>query len=180
MENSVKVSVKSFFAAVMLAFSTCGHAGLADPLFVSSDGHVTLNYLGYEAGYTNTLWLHSPVHSGPIFVNKTTPIGTVFDLGIFPAGTPLTFSIFVHNTGYTFLSGSADSNPDDTAHAWIDYVSYDLANVGFEDLFNGGDKDYNDLRFSVANVGQVPEPSALALVFAGLLLAGLSRARARS
>src|SRR5688572_25954408 len=60
MENSVKGSVKSFFAAVMLAFSTCGHAGLADPLFVSSDGHVTLNYLGYEAGYTNTLWLHSP------------------------------------------------------------------------------------------------------------------------
>ena len=178
----MKGSVKSFLAALMLTFSTGGHAGLADPLFVSSDGHVTLNYLGYDAGYTNTLWLHSPVHSGPIFVNKTTPIGTVFDLGIFPSGTPLTFSIFVHDTGYTFLSGPADSNPDDTAHAWIDYVSHNLANVGFEDLWNGGDKDYNDLRFSVANVGlsQVPEPSALALVVGGLALAGLSRARARS
>ena len=61
-------------------------------------------------------------------------------------------------------------------------MSLDLANVGFEDLFNGGDKDYNDLRFSVANVGvsRVPEPSALALVVGGLALAGLSRARVRS
>jgi len=182
MENPVKGPVKSFLAALMLTFSTGGHAGLADPLYVSSSGAVTLRYLGFEAAYTNTLWLHSPLHTGPIFVNKTTPIGSVFELGVFPSGTPLTFSIFVHDTGHTFFSGPADSNPDDTAHALIDYVSLDLANVGFEDLFNGGDKDYNDLRFSVANVGlsQVPEPSALALVIGGLALAGLSRARARS
>jgi len=84
MENPVKECVKSFLAALLLTFSTGGHAGLADPLYVSSSGTVTLRYLGFEAAYTNTLWQHSPLLSGPIFVNKTTPVGSVFELGIFP------------------------------------------------------------------------------------------------
>lgn len=177
-------TVRSWLAALLLGFSVNGHAGLADPIYVASDGPVTLNYLGFEAAYTNTLWLHSPVYTGPIFVNKGplgTPVGTVFDLGIFPSRTPLVFSIFVHNTGHTFFSGAAASNPDGVGHAWIDSLTPTLINVGFEDLWNGGDKDYNDLRFSVANVTtSISEPSALALVLGGLILAGLSRARTNS
>src|SRR5687767_9989395 len=159
------------------------HAGLADPLFVWKTGEVSLTYLGYEASYTNTLWVHSPFFLGPLFENKTTPIGSTFSLGVLPAGTPLTFAIVVHNTGYTFLSGAADANPDLSAHAMMAPMGSGLVNVGFEDLLHGGDRDYNDLRFSVANVTihAAPEPSVavLALVALGLFSVVAKRRRAQ-
>jgi hypothetical protein len=157
---------------VLAAMSTVGHAGLADPIYVQHSGNVTLTYLGYDANYTNTLWLHSPVSSGPIFVNKVTAAGTIFDLGFFPSNTPLEFSIVVTNTGYEFYSGAPASNPDSVAHAMMDFLAPGLVNVGFEDLWDGGDKDYNDLRFSVRNVSpsvNVPEPSTLLLISGGVL-----------
>lgn len=42
--------------------------------------------------------------------------------------------------------------------------------VGFEDIFGGGDFDYNDVRLQVAGdigVGQIPEPSAMILFAMG-------------
>jgi hypothetical protein len=161
----------------LAAMSTVGHAGLAEPMYVQNSGNVTLTYLGYDASYTNTLWLHSPVRSGPIFVNKITAAGTTFDLGIFPNNTPLEFSIAVMDTGHAFYSGSPASNPDSVAHAMMDFFAPGMVNIGFEDLWGGGDKDYNDLRFSVLNVSpsaNVPEPSTL-LVISGAVLSLLIR-----
>jgi hypothetical protein len=176
----VKNAIRSFLAAALLTFSIGSHAGLADPVFVASDGPVNLRYIGFEAAYTNTLWLHTPFSSGPIFVNKTTPPGTNFALGIFSAGTPLIFSINVWNTGHTFYSGPAASNPDGVPHAWLDFLPGNLVNIGFEDLWRGGDRDYNDLRFSVANVTELPEPSTFALIGIALMLTSVWRIRARS
>jgi hypothetical protein len=167
----MKRTIRSLVAGLALTIGGVCHAGLGDPIYVAEDGNVMVQFLGYEAAYTNTLWLHSPVLSGPIFVNKTTPVGSIFDLGPFPAGTPLVFDIFVHNTGHTYYTGDASANPDNVIHALVDFLCNYLANVGFEDLWNGGDRDYNDLRFSVSNVSatQVPEPSTYALLLAALL-----------
>ena len=178
----MKRTVRSLVAGWVLAITGVCHAGLGDPIFVAEDGNVTVQFLGYEAAYTNTLWLHSPVLSGPIFVNKTTPVGSTFDLGLFPAGTPLVFDIFVHNTGHTYYTGDASANPDNVVHALIDFLCNHIANIGFEDLWNGGDLDYNDLRFSVSNVSatQVSEPPVYALLLSALLVLAVVARRVRA
>lgn len=180
----MKRSIKSLLAVLLLLLADLSHAGLADPLFVAENGNVTLTYLGFEAAYTNTLWLYSPTITGPIFVNKTTPPGTQFALGVFSAGTPLIFGIVVDGGGswFTYVTGAASSNPDGVPHALVDFLPNAIANVGFEDLFNGGDQDYNDLRFSVSNVtirAEVPEPSSVLLLLAALGLASAARWQVR-
>lgn len=166
-------------AMAIWCLSSFTHAGLADPIYVSHTGPVELTFVSYEAAYTNVLWLYSPTFTGPIFVNKTTAPNTTFDLGSYAAGTTLVFGIAVLNTGRTFFSGPASTNVDGVAHALIDWLPGDLALVGFEDLMHGGDKDYNDLIFRVANVGSalVREPPAIAIVGLGMLLLALSRIR---
>lgn len=169
-------------AVMMLALPNASHALLADSIFVLQNGHVVMKYLGYEAAYTNTLSLHSPFRSGAIFINKTTPIDSIFDLGVFPTGTPLVFDIYVHNTGHTFFTGPAGSNPDLVPHAYIDFFPNGNANIGFEDLWSGGDSDYNDLRFSLTNVSSIqradlPEPSTWGLLLAGMAILGWSSRR---
>ena len=91
------------------------------------------------------------------------------------------FSIYVRNTGNTFYSGSGAGNPDGIAHAnvinnWAPGRTF----VGFEDLFGGGDFDYDDNNFSFTNVATtqpVPEPETYAMLLAGLGLLGMQARR---
>ena len=62
-------------------------------------------------------------------------------------------------------------NPDNQPHAAVDSIGGALI-VGFEDLFGGGDRDYDDYVFRFAGglaTAPVPEPSTLLLVGAGLV-----------
>jgi len=86
--------------------------------------------------------------------------------------------------------GPGSRNLDGIAHVSVDYAegsSSDLATLGFEDLFGGGDFDYNDAMFKLeGGIGlrQVPEPASLILLLLGLataapLLRSLSGVRRR-
>ncbi len=80
--------------------------------------------------------------------------------------------------GYTYYSGLASNNPDGVVHAVSFYDYYDGKTlVGFEDLLNGGDRDYDDIVFLVSNVSRtpaavVPEPETWAMLLAGLGIVG--------
>jgi hypothetical protein len=173
----------------------------------ATGGDVIATFLGHTAGFSNDLYLFAagdlitplPVTGvvgpgtpdpGLIFNNQTTPVGTQINLGSFAAGTELVFGIFVRNTGDWFFMGPGVRNPDGLPHGAVDdgsgtFPIYGVSppgsvRVGFEDLFGGGDLDYDDLGFAFSNVTTaVPEPGTMMLLGLGLLGRATMRARRR-
>lgn len=141
-------------------------------------GDVQVTVLPYSAAYTSQLILFST--PSPLVIANSSQVGQVVNLGNLAAlygitpGSELIFGILVLNTGNTFKMGPGGRNPDGVEHVMVDYTegaSEDYAFLGFEDLFGGGDQDYNDANFQVeGGIGFVrtPEPSSLALLVLGL------------
>jgi hypothetical protein len=76
--------------------------------------------------------------------------------------------------------GAGGRNPDNLVHAAVDSVGGGVFIVGFEDLFGGGDLDYDDHNFRFTgglNTTPVPEPSTLLLL--GASVVGLAKRRRR-
>jgi hypothetical protein len=147
------------------------HAGLGDSL-IAAGGDIVIRFEGSDAGYDSLI----SVNGGPeIFPNHATAPGTTLDLGFFAAGTPLDIVLHVTTTGDYFHTGPGTGNPDGIPHA---NVIYDFGEPGrtfvsFEDIFGGGDHDYNDHQFSFTNItNAVPEPETYALMLAGLAATG--------
>ncbi len=144
-------------------------------VLVANAGDVSVTFLSKSAAYSNDLFLTGNPNS--ILNNQTAAIGQVFSLGSFQAGSKIAFDMFVNNTGYTFFTGSPALNPDQKLHAVFSFINKDTIKVGFEDIFSGGDRDFDDLVFKVSNVTlghsavqPVPEPQSYLLMLAGLLL----------
>ena len=182
-------------------------------LVLAQDATVRVYFLNEGAGYSNSLGI-STTDGGPlapdaalIFPNassstgfggtgtairsSTNPLapGDFVDLGKFSAGTSLDFFLIADgaNGGKTFFSTDVSLNRDGIVHAVSlapDGSAYLI--IGFEDLLNGGDKDYNDVLIAV-EIGKVnvqtlaglgaPEPTlAMGAILAfGLLACGTRR-----
>jgi hypothetical protein len=153
---------------------------LGGQLLVVEDGEVWAKFLGSDAGYFNTLFLDG---SETGLFDKSSTVNDEVLLGSFKAGTELVFRIDVTQTQRSFFSGDPRRNLDGLAHA-LAVTTFDevtqtyITTVGFEDLFGGGDKDYNDFMFQLTNVVDppaVPVPSVLALLVVGLAGLGYQR-----
>lgn len=121
-------------------------SGVGGRLF-SNGGVVEVEILPADAGFNIELNLNSPGPQRLIATNRDS--GSIVKLGDFQAGTELIFSVFVRETQRTFLMGSGSLNPDGFPHAEVTCFGAGRANIGFEDQMSGGDKDYNDLLFTV-------------------------------
>lgn len=154
---------------------TTSMAALGDNL-VASGGTITATFQGSDAGYDSLLRVTAPggYDSGYFFPNHSTSVGSTFNLGSFVAGTPLDLQLYVLNTGNTWHVGSASGNADNVIHANVvyDYPTIGSTFVGFEDLWGGGDYDYNDHMFIFTNVSAVPELESYVMLIAGLGLLG--------
>jgi hypothetical protein len=143
------------FTVVLLASPASAAPVLGGQLF-GTGGEVTVEVLAPTATFTSELRLCSPGSGQFIALNHD--VGTVVNLGTFPAGTELVFCIFVRDTGQTFYMGPGDRNPDGIPHAVVDVTAPGEATVGFEDLLGGGDRDYDDNNFRFTGVIPNPPP----------------------
>lgn len=136
-----------------------------DQLFIlnPTDRPVRVYYIHEGAGYRNTLGFSTTIagstgegerhiifpdvsdgtHGGPVLLDA----GDYVELGDFGAGTQFEFFIVrdAVRGGRDIFTNRDHANPDGIQHlaAWLLGDRYVL--LGFEDLMNGGDLDYNDV-----------------------------------
>jgi len=182
-------------------------ASRLDPskLTLAYDSNVRVYFVGEGAGYRNSLGFSTTgggidaKDAALIFPdassnnekrNSDNPLlaGDFVDLGKFSAGSQLDFFLIANgvNGGRDVFTTQQSENRDGLVHAVsIAPEGSSFLLIGFEDLFKGGDRDYNDLVFAVeigrenvANLASLaaPEPSlAFGSAFAGVALLGYRR-----
>ncbi|MDX6718904.1 MAG: hypothetical protein QOJ63_1158 [Solirubrobacteraceae bacterium] len=152
--------------------SRAAPAGLGDQLF-STGGDITIEARPATAGLVSELRLYAPDGSfTAIATNKE--VGRTVTLPARPKNEELLFGIFIASENDTFKMGPADRNPDGLAHAVVQKTGERQYDVGFEDLLNGGDRDYDDntFRFSgglAPNRSPVPADQSLSVAQGGSL-----------
>jgi PEP-CTERM motif-containing protein len=172
----------SFVLLLVIGFMAClqGSPANAYPILDQEiyyhGGPLQIEILTKEAAYTNQIYLHLNTNAGGLFLGNNTDTGLVinFDdpasIGLNP-GQEFILGIHVVNTGNYFVMGSGADNPDGIPHATVSYVYNHVAIIGFEDLFGGGDLDYDDARIRVTGdigIEKIPEPSTMLLFGSGL------------
>lgn len=139
-----------------LGFNTAGGGvDSGDPLLIFPDASSPVSYLNPKA--TGSRSQTAPLMPGD-FVN----------LGSFTKGTSLDFFLIANGAagGTQVFSTDPTVNKDKIAHvvAFNDVENPYLL-IGFEDLYGGGDKDYNDVLFAVylgeKNVDYIVQTAAL-------------------
>lgn len=145
----------------LLASTVSAQGAMSDPQVVFPDASTSADYLS-GASLTPTRVATAPLAPGD-FV----------DLGRIEAGESLALDLIANgaNGGTNLYSTDASRNVDGLA-AHVVSLAFEAAGaasyvlMGFEDLFGGGDEDYNDLvvavDFGAANVAAFVEDAALA------------------
>ncbi len=162
----------------------------------ASDGDIVAYFVGSDAGLEENigLWVNG-VSTGITGLNNHTSVqGDTVDLGFAHAGDILTFAMYIPPASGSPLPpptwvSDPSGNSDGTQHIYSTDVFAGQAYagspagtyVGWEDLPNGGDLDYNDDQYIFVNVSTtVPEASTWAMMlagFSGLAFAAFRRGR---
>lgn len=97
--------------------------------------------------YTSELLLFDGESFRVLTTNHAT--GAVIPIPAPPSGTELLFGIRVLNTGQLFRTGPAERNPDNMPHATVQLLEPGRVRLAFEDVYGGGDRDFDDAIFEL-------------------------------
>ena len=119
----------------------------------STGGNVQVEVISRSSAFTYDLYTFKPGEStsgfvADVFIVNSASIGSVVDIGSFWAGQELVLGIITPEAN-EFLIGPGSRNLDGIPHATVDFIVSGVANIRFEDLFGGGDNDFNDAVFQV-------------------------------
>ena len=123
---------------------------------LSQASNVSVTLMPSSSGANNQFGLYSPQYNA-LGYGHVVATGTKFDLGQLPAGELIFF--INHGAGQTWFTGPASRNSDNTIHANVSSIVANQWIVSFEDMQNGGDKDYNDVILSVTATAATPAPA---------------------
>lgn len=120
--------------------------------FVSTGTKVIITPDTKEAFYNHILY--ATVNGVETRVCNTADIGTPITLGPFPVGTPIDLRLHVTTVDQSFYTGDASNNPDGLDHCQMIPIpdTIDTWELGFEDMLNNGDADFNDCTLIVEGV----------------------------
>lgn len=190
------VAVALAVVGLTLAFPAMAFLSLFGGQLYYAGGDVTIDVLHSDSAYDEVLQLRSGssildvAFGSQVGSSVTLTSQQLADLGI-GVGDELQFGIHVVNTDQSFVLGPGSRNVDGLDHAYV-RTGRGSVYVGWEDLLNGGDRDYNDTifrfsgvttstpHFGVAPAGaasSVPEPAALLLVLSGIGILGFAYRR---
>lgn len=163
--------MRSLILAGIIGLLTLSTLTEARSLQVASDGEVTAYYVGGSASYDLNMFAYTGgVSPMPMY---DLPEGNL-TLGTFSAGDYFGLRTNVADTGDNWWDDKT-GNSDGLEHYFLSSFSLPDGTaalfVGVEDLYGGGDMDYNDQMYVFTNVMvAVPEPSTYAMLIAGLLI----------
>jgi hypothetical protein len=166
-------------------------------LGLSEAGTVTVEYIGKEAGFANTLFRWGALDGGATAFTTGSAGGAIGQTAALPTppsaiGAALSFAANAGDLLFNFLvaaTGATVGNGDDPANG--DGIAFwsAAANVVYLLLDDGGgagDADYDDMvvRLTVASpptvLVETPEPGTLVLILAGVgMIALIARRRLR-
>ncbi len=120
--------------------------------------------LGKNAGHNHELY--AVIDDVETYLFRSDEEGTEVSLGTHAAGTIVRFMLRDLTSGYDYFTGNGSLNPDGIEHVMLTSTESPYAwEFGFEDVFDGGDMDFNDCMFLVENVLGTPgvvQPEVLA------------------
>jgi hypothetical protein len=146
-------------AALVLAAPAEAQGVIGGKLFATG-GTVDIVVQPATAVFTSQLFLLHPDGTREN-ISLNTEVGKHVTVGPFAAGQELVFGITVLTAGPTYFIGPARRNPDGIAHAEVTETGVRTFLVGFEDVFDGGDRDYDDNVFQfTGNLAPIRPPLA--------------------
>jgi len=160
---------------IFIALALVGTASASGPtIMFPYDGKLVVTYVESDAGYNNEFGVFTP---GPLFlgnIHDVTPPQVYTDVGRCENGKAVVLYIKAPD-GFTYTSNA--NGPDGVDHAIVNAES-DSFLVGFEDLYGGGDRDYNDVIMSVACTKDttpppIPTPEFPTMALPAALIVGM-------